>query len=118
MGIVIEANERFVKKTLDDLYANLAEIRVRRGIGRPVTYREIAERSGLTERTVIAVIKERTAPSPETLALLASALQVPVGDLYLDHELFARKYAKARPLAAIVAVPDTEAKGPLFPKAS
>lgn len=98
MALVDERADEFVRKTVGDLQANLHYIHTKRAI----TYRELGLRAGMTERNAFVIVKGQQKPSPDTLAKLAHALKIPVSDLFMDHERFAHRYAKAKPLGPFV----------------
>lgn len=97
-ALVIDGQFEFIRKTREDLKANLAFIREKR----QMSYRDLGLRAGLPERTVIATVKGEQRARVDTLASVAHALKVSMSDLYLDAESFAKKYEGAGPLAPFV----------------
>lgn len=88
---------------MDHLYANLQFIRERR----KVSYQSLALRAEMTERNCYMIVTGKQGARISTLVKLAEALEVPVSDLWLDPERFAKRYARAAPLAPLVVIRGT-----------
>lgn len=98
MTTTIEGADEFIAKAMSDLTANLAFIRKKRA----VTYRELGLRAGMTERNAYMVVTGKQSARDRTIAQLAWALKVPIGDLHLDSKKFSEKYKAAKPLPPFV----------------
>jgi putative transcriptional regulator len=62
----------------NDVRNDVRAVRARRGL----TQQDLAQATGLTRQSIIAIEKGRFVPSVHTALLLACALDVPVGDLF------------------------------------
>lgn len=67
-----------VSRNHNDLHNRLRDRRVERGL----TQEELGQSVGLTRQSIIAIEKGRFTPSVHTALMLASALNVPVDDLF------------------------------------
>lgn len=94
MTTTIEGASEFVTQAVKDFTENLGFIRIKR----EMTYRELADRSGMTERNAYMIVTGKQGANIKTIASLAQALQVPTSDLFMDADRFAKRYEKAKPL--------------------
>lgn len=91
---MVEGAEEFVALSLNAFRENLTTIREKRGL----TYLELAVRAGMTEKNAYQIVNGKQGANIRTIAQLARAVRVPVGDLFMDPAKFARRYEKAGPL--------------------
>lgn len=96
MSTVVGA-DKFVAKMLKDFATNLQFIRGKR----KMSYRELGDRSGMTERNAYQIVNGKQGATTSSIGHLADALQVDPSDLFMDHRLFRSKHKDAGPLAPL-----------------